>query len=196
MDLRSAGLAMEARDGVAALPGEGEDYESLPPGVSPLTHMTAGAVAGILEHTVMYPVDSVKTRMQSLQPDPKAQYKGVMEALKRMVRTEGLFTPLRGINVTMLGAGPAHALYFACYEKMKTTVGSMINHAGNSHLANGVAGSLATVLHDAIMNPAEDLSCQNQDPTSTLLHDQREFLKRSEKKAVDLSVWRWLKRYF
>lgn len=36
------------------------DYESLPPHVSVLTHMTAGAVAGILEHTVMYPVDSVK----------------------------------------------------------------------------------------------------------------------------------------
>lgn len=37
-----------------------EDYESLPPHVSVTTHMTAGAVAGILEHTVMYPVDSVK----------------------------------------------------------------------------------------------------------------------------------------
>lgn len=36
------------------------DYESLPPDVSVATHMTAGAVAGILEHTVMYPVDSVK----------------------------------------------------------------------------------------------------------------------------------------
>lgn len=36
------------------------DYESLPPHVSMTTHMTAGAVAGILEHTVMYPVDSVK----------------------------------------------------------------------------------------------------------------------------------------
>lgn len=36
------------------------DYESLPPNVSVTTHMTAGAVAGILEHTVMYPVDSVK----------------------------------------------------------------------------------------------------------------------------------------
>lgn len=39
--------------------GDG-DYESLPPHVSVATHMTAGAVAGILEHTVMYPVDSVK----------------------------------------------------------------------------------------------------------------------------------------
>lgn len=38
----------------------GGDYESLPPHVSVMTHMTAGAVAGVLEHTVMYPVDSVK----------------------------------------------------------------------------------------------------------------------------------------
>lgn len=38
----------------------GANYESLPPHVSVATHMTAGAVAGVLEHTVMYPVDSVK----------------------------------------------------------------------------------------------------------------------------------------
>lgn len=44
------------------------DYESLPPHVSVMTHMTAGAVAGILEHTVMYPVDSVKvTYTEALQ---------------------------------------------------------------------------------------------------------------------------------
>uniref|UniRef100_A0A8C0ASZ8 Mitoferrin-1 n=1 Tax=Buteo japonicus TaxID=224669 RepID=A0A8C0ASZ8_9AVES len=50
----------------------------------------------------------------------------VYEALKKIVLTEGFWRPLRGINVTMLGAGPAHAMYFACYEKMK------------NHLANGI----------------------------------------------------------
>ncbi|XP_012718801.1 mitoferrin-1 [Fundulus heteroclitus] len=130
-------------------------YESLPPHVSVTTHMTAGAVAGILEHTVMYPVDSVKTRMQSLQPDPNAQYKSVYEALKRIIKTEGLFRPLRGLNITMMGAGPAHALYFACYERLKHSLSDIIQSGGNSHIANGVAGSVATVLHDAIMNPAE-----------------------------------------
>ncbi|XP_006028764.2 mitoferrin-1 isoform X1 [Alligator sinensis] len=142
------GLAMEGQ-------GCGEDYESLPTSVSPSTHMVAGAEAGIMEHTVMYPVDSVKTRMQSLQPDPKAQYKSVYGALKRMVLTEGFWRPLRGINVTMLGAGPAHAMYFACYEKMKRTLSDIIQQGGNSHLANGIAGSMATLLHDAVMNPAE-----------------------------------------
>ncbi|XP_072213166.1 mitoferrin-1 [Excalfactoria chinensis] len=136
-------------------PMEGEDYESLPSGASLGTHMLAGAVAGIMEHSVMYPVDSVKTRMQSLQPDPKAQYRSVYEALKKMILTEGFWRPLRGINVTMLGAGPAHAMYFACYEKMKKSLSDTIQHGGNSHLANGIAGSMATLLHDAVMNPAE-----------------------------------------
>lgn len=44
------------------------DYESLPPHVSVTTHMTAGAVAGILEHTVMYPVDSVKVTKYTEAP--------------------------------------------------------------------------------------------------------------------------------
>lgn len=36
-----------------------EDYESLPT-TSIGTNMTAGAIAGIMEHCVMYPMDSVK----------------------------------------------------------------------------------------------------------------------------------------
>ncbi|NWR94110.1 MFRN1 protein, partial [Furnarius figulus] len=153
---------MELSCAPAAPPGpgppavaEGDEYESLPSGAALGTHMVAGAVAGVMEHTVMYPVDSVKTRMQSLQPDPKAQYRSVYEALKKMVLTEGLWRPLRGINVTMLGAGPAHAMYFACYENIKKSLSDTLQQGGNSHLANGIAGSVATLLHDAVMNPAE-----------------------------------------
>jgi len=35
------------------------DYETLPT-QNVVTHMTAGAVAGVMEHCVMYPLDSVK----------------------------------------------------------------------------------------------------------------------------------------
>ncbi len=38
---------------------EMDDYESLP-NHSLYVHMVAGAVAGIAEHTVMFPIDSVK----------------------------------------------------------------------------------------------------------------------------------------
>ncbi|XP_041124461.1 mitoferrin-2-like [Polyodon spathula] len=131
------------------------DYEGLPNGASTSTHMLAGAVAGIMEHCLMYPIDCVKTRMQSLQPEPAARYRNVMDALRRIVRTEGIWRPMRGLNVTATGAGPAHALYFACYEKLKKTLGDIIHPGANSHVANGAAGCVATLLHDAVMNPAE-----------------------------------------
>ncbi|XP_067909199.1 mitoferrin-2 isoform X1 [Heterodontus francisci] len=131
------------------------EYEGLPETASTSTHMIAGAVAGVLEHCVMYPIDCVKTRMQSLQPDPAARYRNVMDALKRIVRTEGFWRPMRGLNVTATGAGPAHALYFACYEKIKKTLSDTIHPGGNSHIANGAAGCVATLFHDAAMNPAE-----------------------------------------
>uniref|UniRef100_A0A8D2HWF1 Mitoferrin-1 n=1 Tax=Urocitellus parryii TaxID=9999 RepID=A0A8D2HWF1_UROPR len=150
MELRSGGVGSQPvgrrMDGDSRDGGGGgcckdagsEDYENLPTSASVSTHMTAGAMAGILEHTVMYPVDSVKTRMQSLYPDPKAQYTSIYGALKKIMQTEGFWRPLRGLNVMMTGAGPAHAMYFACYENMKRTLNDVFNHQGNSHLANVV----------------------------------------------------------
>uniref|UniRef100_A0A2K5I1D0 Mitoferrin-1 n=1 Tax=Colobus angolensis palliatus TaxID=336983 RepID=A0A2K5I1D0_COLAP len=73
MELRSGSVGSQAvarrMDGDSRDGGGGgkdatgsEDYENLPTSASVSTHMTAGAMAGILEHSVMYPVDSVKVR--------------------------------------------------------------------------------------------------------------------------------------
>lgn len=79
-----------------------------------------------------------QTRMQSLSPDPKARYTSIYGALQKIMRTEGFWRPLRGVNVMVMGAGPAHAMYFACYENMKRTLNDVFHHQGNSHLANGI----------------------------------------------------------
>ena len=39
-----------------------DEYESLPESSGLYAHMVAGACAGVMEHCVMYPVDSVKVR--------------------------------------------------------------------------------------------------------------------------------------
>ncbi|KAH9524837.1 hypothetical protein Btru_028006 [Bulinus truncatus] len=127
-------------------------YEALDSSTSMTTHMLAGAAAGVMEHSVMYPVDCVKTRMQCLVPDPKADYRSVMDALNKIVRHEGIRNTVKGFSAMALGAGPAHALYFACYEKVKHVLSG--GKQGN-HIANGIAGCTATLLHDAIMNPAD-----------------------------------------
>ncbi|XP_043537173.1 mitoferrin-1-like isoform X2 [Chiloscyllium plagiosum] len=179
-------LASRADEGAAAAacgpapPGAGtlqepeEDvYESLPASVSVSAHMMAGSLAGIMEHSIMFPIDSVKTRMQSLQPDPKAQYKNVFDGLLKIVHTEGFWRPFRGLNAMVLGAGPAHAMYFSSYEKMKRTLSDAIGQGGNSHLANGIAGGTATLIHDAVMTPAEAVKQRMQmfnSPYKGVLH--------------------------
>ena len=60
-----------------------------------------------------------------------------MDALRQIVRTEGMWRPIRGVNVLAVGAGPAHALYFACYEKIKFSLSDAIHPGANSHFANG-----------------------------------------------------------
>ncbi len=40
------------------------EYEGLPPTFSFSAHLMAGAIAGITEHGIIYPLDSIKTRMQ------------------------------------------------------------------------------------------------------------------------------------
>lgn len=88
-----------------------------------------------------------QTRMQSLQPDPAARYRNVMDALRRIVATEGVLRPMRGLNATAVGAGPAHALYFACYEKLKKTLSDVIHPGANSHLANGTIKHTSTYIN-------------------------------------------------
>lgn len=73
--------------------------------------------------------------MQSLTPNPHANYRSIAEALYKMVRYEGALRPVRGMAAVVGGAGPAHALYFSCYEKMKRLLSSSRGH--HHHLAHG-----------------------------------------------------------
>lgn len=159
---------------------EMDDYESLPENMSSSIHMMAGASAGIMEHCVMYPLDVVKTRMQSLSPNPRAVYRSVPEALVKMVKHEGVFRPFKGMSIMVVGAGPAHAMYFSCYEKMKR-VFSGTKDGSHNPLAQGAAGSLSTLLHDAVMVPADVVKQRLQvygSPYSSVIHCIRDVYKR------------------
>lgn len=129
-----------------------EDYETLPTN-NVATHMSAGAIAGVMEHCVMYPLDSVKTRLQSFAPS--AVREGVSGTLIRMMRTEGILRPVRGMPAMVVGAGPAHALYFSSYEYLKETMLQYTTNPNYQTLVHGSAGCISTLLHDGIMNPAE-----------------------------------------
>ncbi|KAJ7449541.1 mitochondrial carrier domain-containing protein [Mycena latifolia] len=127
------------------------DYEALPPNAGPLVNMLAGALAGISEHAVMYPIDSIKTRMQVFSASPAAVYSGVGNAFTRISSTEGIRALWRGVSSVVLGAGPAHAVHFGTLEAVKELAGG--NRGGPQWLATSLAGASATIAADALMNP-------------------------------------------
>ena len=72
--------------------------------------------------------------MQTLVPDPRADYRNMVDALVRIFRSEGIRSAMRGIDATAYGSGPAHAVYFAMYEYLK----KLLSHnEGSNHLAHG-----------------------------------------------------------
>lgn len=79
-----------------------------------------------------------------------------MDALRRIVTTEGVWRPMRGLNATAVGAGPAHALYFACYEKLKKTLSDVIHPGANSHLANGTIKHTYTHINKDVYRGCKD----------------------------------------
>ncbi|KAJ1373091.1 Mitofusin-1 [Parelaphostrongylus tenuis] len=130
-----------------------EEYETLPTH-SVGVHLTAGALAGAAEHCLLFPFDSVKTRLQSLCPCPEMKCPTPVHSLWNIVRREGWLRPLRGVNAVAIGSLPAHALYFTTYEKTKKFLtGNTTGHANT--FSYGAAGVLATLVHDAVMNPVE-----------------------------------------
>lgn len=145
--------------------------------------MLAGATAGIAEHVAMFPVDTVKTRMQALG-HPGQQLRGataglgqqlrsVPRALRGILRREGARGLYSGVGAVAAGAGPAHAMYFASYEAAKEAFekfGGEGGGGGGDSEGNGnggetsaaatataaaAAGAVATLASDALMTPAD-----------------------------------------
>ncbi|KAI1332268.1 mitochondrial RNA-splicing protein MRS3 [Xylariaceae sp. FL0255] len=153
---------------------EDYDYEALPPNFSLLQNMAAGAFAGIAEHTVMYPIDAIKTRMQIIGPSSSSSssapvYKGMIQSTMRIASGEGILQLWRGMSSVVVGAGPAHAVYFATYEAVKHLMGG--NQTGVHHpLAAATSGACATIASDALMNPFDVIKQRMQIQNSTKMY--------------------------
>jgi len=115
-----------------------QDYESLP-SQSFLVNAGAGTLAGIAEHCVMFPIDSIKTRLQMIT-DGTAN-------TKSLYSLKGLW---KGVGSMFMGAGPAHAVYYGSYEYLKH---KMNIEEGKNHIKEATAGAIATVLSEAVLNP-------------------------------------------
>lgn len=75
----------------------------------------AGGLAGALSWLVVYPVDMVKSRLQT-QPLVNPEYTGIIDCFKKVYRAEGPKAFSNGLTATLLRAFPLNAITFFVYE--------------------------------------------------------------------------------
>lgn len=73
----------------------------------------AGGVTGCLTWAVIYPVDVIKTRIQTSPLDTQVR---LMRVGQDLVRQYGWRIMFRGLGVTMVRAFPVNGIIFPCYE--------------------------------------------------------------------------------
>jgi len=79
----------------------------------------AGGIAGAASHTIVYPLDVIKTRMAATS-GKHAHYSGIMTTAKSIAVNEGYFSPFfRGWTLMVMGALPSNALTLGLFSVLK-----------------------------------------------------------------------------
>lgn len=90
-----------------------------------------GAVASSISVCVMIPLDTVKVRMTTLNFGRGVAYSGVVDAISRMLKEEGVRAFYRGLPPRLLSVVPMTAIQFAVYELVKRRLPSVREGAAN-----------------------------------------------------------------
>ena len=78
----------------------------------------AGATAGTTACLACYPLDLVRTRLTT-QLEGSEHYRGIYDAFKQIVRTEGLLGFYAGVSPTLMVAVPNFAISYTVYGTLK-----------------------------------------------------------------------------
>lgn len=85
--------------------------------------MAAGAAAGVSYNFVLFPADSVKSRMQTEAIGIHGDRKGFAQVAAGMYRASGIRGLYRGCGLTCIRSAPSSAVIFLVYESMKKYFG-------------------------------------------------------------------------
>lgn len=153
-----------------------------PRGISFKNHMIAGICAGLSEHCLFFPIDTIRTNLQAFNVDAAHeelhfrrkrgiryfpenrrllrrivanQRKIKLNYINESLKKDGIRILWRGILPAICACIPAHALYFPVYEYTKRSLSSKDGKV--RFYASALAGSAASLVHDAVMTPLDVL---------------------------------------
>ncbi len=83
-----------------------------------------GATSGALGATIVYPLNVLRTRLQTqgtaMHPPT---YTGIVDVARKTVRNEGVRGLYKGLTPNLLKVAPALSITWVCYENMKGLLG-------------------------------------------------------------------------
>ncbi|GMM35072.1 mitochondrial 2-oxodicarboxylate carrier [Saccharomycopsis crataegensis] len=130
----------------------------------------AGAVAGISEILMMYPLDVVKTRMQLQVNKPTGaigeQYSGVFDCIKKIVKTEGPTRLYRGISAPIMMEAPKRATKFATNDEFGKFYKKLFGMNEINQPLAILNGASAGACESFVVVPFELVKIRLQDKTS------------------------------
>ncbi|ODQ63378.1 mitochondrial inner membrane transporter [Nadsonia fulvescens var. elongata DSM 6958] len=127
----------------------------------------SGAIAGVSEILVMYPLDVVKTRMQlQVAGTGEVPYKSMFDCFSRIIKQEGLGRLYRGINAPILMEAPKRAVKFSANDKWGEVYRSWFGVTYMSQPLAILTGATAGVTESFVVVPFELVKIRLQDKTS------------------------------
>lgn len=99
------------------------------------SNFLAGAMAGIITATSVYPLEVIRTRL-SVQKNNK-KYNGIIDCSKKMYGSQGIKGFYRGLQPCLIGVIPLYAINFGLFKYFQKKMG------GNTPINNLIAGSFS-----------------------------------------------------
>lgn len=119
-----------------------------------LTSLLSGGVAGLVVDVVLFPIDTIKTRLQSE---------------KRFWRAGGFRGIYNGLGPAAVGSVPSAALFFCTYESMKKILMPYAQGQHQSHIVHMSSAAMAEVVACLVRVPVE-IAKQRRQVLSTQCH--------------------------
>lgn len=163
----------------------------------------SGAIAGVSEILVMYPLDVVKTRQQLATTDA---YNGTIKCIRKIVAEEGFSRLYKGISAPILMEAPKRATKFAANDEWGKFYRGFFGIPQMTQLLAVLTGATAGATESFVVVPFELVKIKLQDKTSRF-NGMAEVVKDIVKnngvlglyKGLELTLWRhilWNAGYF
>ncbi|XP_078000825.1 mitochondrial 2-oxodicarboxylate carrier-like [Glandiceps talaboti] len=116
--------------------------------------LAAGGLAGMVEVSLMHPLDLVKTRFQVQRgADDPHRYKSLADCFRRIYRSEGLLSFYKGILPPLMAETPKRAVKFFTFEQYKKMF--LFGSPTPTVLTFTLAGLCAGLTEGLVINPFE-----------------------------------------